>query len=174
MEDLLQAAKDGCDVFALTEAQRNTFAASCGGPQVEPLLLQRDATLFEDMAQRVESHRQKHGLPEILLLAVGKQADAEKYIQQADNLFSDLGLPTRRVSAAARGILCLCGQSAAMQQGLAQELVAAQQADAPLVLVWGCKNTDMPSSLPTTVPWKCLPATADLPALVQQILEVRA
>ncbi len=173
LEDLIQAAADGCDVFALTEAQRNTFAAFCGGPQVEPLLLQRDAAMFEEMAQKVERQRQSGTLPEVLLLAVGEQKEAEKPLRQAESLFHDLGLPTRRISVAARGVLCLCGSASALQQGLAQELVVAQQADAPMVLLWGLDEEAIPTGLSATVPWRCLHPQTDLPTLVQHILEVK-
>ncbi|MDA0666830.1 MAG: methylmalonyl-CoA mutase family protein [Planctomycetota bacterium] len=158
MEDLLTAAQAGADVFALTDAQRNTMPANCDGPTVEPLLLQRDAELFEDLQAECA------GL-EVQLLSLGSEVSAAPRIGFAETLFATAGAKTIRVEEASAGVICICGSDVSYETELAATLEGCKASGARILVAGRPKLEDGSIT--------CIHLQTHIPDLMASLMEVQ-
>jgi len=159
MEDLIAAAKDGADVFALTEAQRNTLPANCEGPTVEPLFLQRDAEVFEALQVACSDLH-------VRLLHLGNEVSAAPRLGFAETLFATAGVKTSRISAAASGVVCICGSDAVYETELADAIAQCQNQGARILVAGRPKLEDDSIT--------CIHLRTHIPDLMASLLEVSA
>lgn len=157
MEDLIAAAKAGADVFALTDAQRNTLPADCDGPTVEPLVLHRDAEVFEDL-QAPCSHLQ------VQLLHLGNEVSAAPRLGFAETLFATAGVKTSRISSAAGGVICLCGSDAVYESELTDAILQCRKMGAQILVAGRPKLEDDSIT--------CIHLRTHIPDLMATLLEV--
>jgi len=158
MEDLLAAAEAGADVFALTDAQRNTMPTSCDGPAVDPLLLQRDAEVFEDLQQPCSSL-------EIQLLCLGSESSAAPRLGFAETFFATTGAKTVRIDQPAGGLVCICASDAVYATDLAAAVESCKAAGARVFIVGRPQLEDKTVT--------CIHLRTHIPDLMASLLEVQ-
>ena len=158
MEDLLSAAQEGADVFALTDAQRNTMPTNCDGPTVEPFFLQRDAELFEDLQAA------SVGL-KVQLLSLGSEASAAPRVGFAESMFATAGVSTSRVDDVAGGVVCICGSDAVYEQELATAIERCKTSGARILVAGRPKLEDASVT--------SIHLRTHIPDLVASLLEVQ-
>lgn len=168
VEDLLQAVRDGSDVFALTAAQCATMRQSCGGPNIEPLYPMRDAEVFEEVSLQVEQALQAGGCAPVQLVALGSETNAEPRLGFATSMFRSVAWPTQRGAVTAGQVVCFCGTDEAYADGLATAVEEARLQGATQILVAGRGLKDVELA---GVTWVHL--RTDAPALAQMLLEVK-
>lgn len=168
VEDLQQAARDGADVFTLTDAQLATMKQSCDGPQVEPLFPMRDAGVFEEVSERVEQAAETGALEAVRLIGLGDPASAEPRLAFAESMFLSVSWPTARDSAFVGETVCLCGTDAAYAESLEDSVRKARASGVSRILIAGrgLEGADLGE-----VTWVHL--RTDVPALIETMLEVQ-